>query len=142
VWLLFEDNLRRRGSDGLLLLNIVAAPHAGKDGARAICSTLKKLANFSIISVAASVYDEVDDGTRVLLIGSCLVTGGEKWLAEHPRQAEWLREHAVRPDEAIEQYRAWLARREAQLAKKRANAEQHRHTDQGGTEQDDQRADR
>lgn len=122
MWVLFEDAIRRRGSDGLMLLSIICAPHAGKES-RKVVSELRKLATFSLISGQVSVYEQVDDETRVLLIGSCLKVAGRAWLASHPRQAEWLQAQGIRPDEAIERHRAWLARREIQLAEKRANAE-------------------
>jgi len=54
------------------------------------------------------VYDQADPETRLWLIGSAYAFGGEAWLAAHPRQAAWLREHGLDPKDCAQRYRDWL----------------------------------
>ena len=94
--------------DRLWSLNAAMFPHTTADGRAKVQAQLQRqLAQLS--GPAPSVYEQVTPEERVLLIGSCLMAGGDDWQRQHPRQMHWLWQQGLTPEQAREKYTAWRA---------------------------------
>lgn len=90
-------------------LTVASYPHLKeKNDRRKVWAVADKLTKFTL-QTQPSVYEQLDDRSRILAIGSCLrnATG---WLATHPRQAAWLAEAGLSPDYCIVEYNKWHAK--------------------------------
>lgn len=108
---------RREAAKYTWQINIAALPHA--QSPRKAHSQLKQqLRQLEInpFDDRPSVYDTVDDATRVLMLGSAIAVMGDDWLGRHPMQASWIRGQGLSPQECVRRHAEWLGQQRAAVA--------------------------
>lgn len=89
-------------------LNIASYPKFDKRGQRSVRADLKQQAHFGRRFKRAT--EQVNEETRVLIIGCELMVHGDRWARINPEEMAWLREQGIDRAEAIRRHEAWMAK--------------------------------
>lgn len=99
---------QKDAADKLWQLQVTLAKYSKPDDLRSLVNDLQERSQPD--KKRTTAYDQVDPVNRVLLIGSALSVGGEKWRVSHGRQVDWLRSQGITVEEAIRRHRERLER--------------------------------
>ncbi len=100
VYSLYEEALRQKGAELSWQLRVASFPHMKRAGQRELANYAKRLSVFTLAPLT-SVYDQVDDKTRALMIGDAVNISGDQWLESHAGQRDWLQQQNLSVAECV-----------------------------------------